>query len=1067
MFLSDVSIRRPVMITMVVLSIVILGIYSTTRLGIDIMPEIDLPFVSITVVYPGAGPEEIETLILEPIEEEVGSLSGIKTIQSFAQEGVALIALEFSLGMDVDIAAIDVMDRIDAVKNDLPEDAYDPVVQKFDIGAESIINLAVTSPRPIHETYRIADDIIKQRLSRVEGLANIDLVGGKEREIRVSVHRDRLRALDISIFQVIRTIAAANLNLPSGRIEQGRKDFTIRLAGEFESLDELRELEIPVEDQAPVRLREVADIEDTFAEVRQKARFNSRPTVGMSLVKKSGANTVQVANQIYKELDDLKEILPADVEIAIARDNSQFIKDSVKDVASNMMLGIMLTAVVLFLFLHSWRSTIIAAVSMPASIIATFLLVDQAGFTINMMTLMGLAISIGILVTNSIVVLENIIRYESKGSNIEEAASKGTSEIAVAVIASTLTNIMVFTPIAFMSGILGRIFREFGLTIAFATLFSLLISFTLVPILASRKLKWQFYLFLAVLGGLGSYYLLGPAVTIGGIMVLILVLGLQAAGILRKFFRIWDTVYDDLAVSYRNTLAWCIGHRFLVLLGVAIIFFASLTMFRFVGSEFFPSTDAGEISVAVEMPPGTRLDMTDDVVKRIENIVREDVPEVESWYTTAGYSETGDWGSNEGAQLGYAFIKLVDENQRERSTEEVISALRSSIADIPAADVVLRSVSHIGGGGGADLQLEITGNDMDKLVELSGQMIAISNETRGVVDVGSSWKTGKPEVAVKPLRDRMAARGTSAQEVAMTLRFLLEGEVASKFREGVDEYDIRVQLTEDDRSRIEQLENFEIYTSNGWIPLPELATIEKTSGPTQILRKNKQRMIVVTGNLAGQTLGDAKDLIEKSSKSLIWPEGYRLNFGGEAQWMAEEFPYLFQALILAIILTFMLLAAILESLIHPLTIMMTLPLALIGVAASLLITNNTISMMSLMALVMLVGIVVNNGILLIDYITRLRSRGMGLKEAILEACPIRLRPIIMTNVATVLGMLPLAIGLGAGGDFRAPMAIVAIGGLITSTIFTLFLIPVIYSLFESILTEGGFFRWLWQSWKRL
>ena len=1066
MFLSDLSIKKPILTTMVVLSLVVLGIYSTSRLGIDIMPKIDFPYVSITVIYPGAGPEEIETLILKPVEDEVGSLAGIQNIYSFASEGVANVVLEFSLGVDVDVAATDVRDKLSLVSSSLPEDAMDPIVQKFDFGASPIMNLAVTSPRPPEETYKIADDIIKQRLSRIEGLASIDLVGGKQREIRVSVSRDRLRALDISLPQVIGTIASANLNLPSGRIEEGGKDFTIRLAGEFASLNELRELQIPVQDRDPVRLREIANVEDTFAEVRELARYKNSPSVGMSLVKKSGANTVQVAREVRREIATLSEIVPPDVEIAIARDSSQFIKDSVMEVASNIMLGILLTALVLFLFLHSWRGTVIAAVSMPASIVATFLLVDMAGFTINVMVLMGLAISVGILVNNSIVVLENITRHEAQGLGSAEATSKGTSEIALAVAASTLTNIVVFAPIAFMSGIVGRIFREFGLTVTFATLFSLLISFTLVPILASRKIKWQLYAILALLAGLGIYFLLGHvwfAIALVGFLVTLV---FQATGLMAKLFVAWDKFYENLEESYRNTLAWCLSHRFVFVLAVLVIFVGSMGLFRFVGSEFFPKSDEGAFSISVEMPPGTRLEVTDGVVKKVEGTIKA-TPEVESWYSMSGTTQTGEMGSNEGTQLGYVYVNLVEQENRTRTTDQVIGSLRHQLADIPAADMVLTPASHFGGGGESDIQIEITGEDMAKLVDLSEQVMEVVNETRGTVDVGRSWKTGKPEVAVGPLRDRIAARGSSAQDIAMTMRFGLEGQVASKYREGEDEYDIRVQFAPEDRSRVEQLESYEIKTNNGWIPLPELSTIKHVSGPTQILRKNKQREVIVTANLAGRPLGDVTNDIQAASKSLLWPEGYRLNMGGQAEFMTREFPYIFQALILAIILTYMLLAAMLESMLQPFTIMFTLPLGLIGAAVIMVLTGKAISMFSLMAFVMLVGIVVNNGILLIDYSNVKRSEGLGLREAVLAACPVRLRPIIMTTIATILGMLPLALGIGVGGGFRAPMAIVSIGALISSTIFTLYLIPVLYTTFESFKEEGGFFHWAWKSWKQL
>ncbi|RJP73779.1 MAG: efflux RND transporter permease subunit [Candidatus Zixiibacteriota bacterium] len=1051
MFLSDASIRRPVMMTMLIFSAVVIGLFSLTQLGIDIFPEIEFPFVTIVTVYPGAGPEEVETLITRPVEDAVAALSGLKTITSMAQEGMSLTFLEFDLDRDVDLAGIDVKEKVDAIRADLPEDALDPQIQKFDVNAIPIMNLAVSSPRPLDQLYVLTDEVIRNRLNRTEGLANVEIVGGKEREIQVAVDRRKLQARGMSILQVVQTLAQENMNLPSGHITGDRKEYSIRVQGEFSNLEQIAGLYLPsMGDGMPVRLADIARVEDTFAEQRELARIEGRESVGLSLIKRSDANAVQVGQAVKEELQSLRASLPSDVEITIARDRTEFIQDSVNDVRDNLIMGILLTALTLFLFLHSWKGTVIAALSMPVSIIATFTLLLFAGFTLNMMSLMALAISVGILVTNSIVVLENIERYRTLGHPIRESASIGTKEIALAVAAATMTNVVVFTPIAFMSGITGQFFKQFGLTVTFATLFSLLVSFTMVPMMASMRLGRGIYFFAAAITALLVYFSLGAGVFLVLVGFLVLIAVMTRTGWLARFFAAWDRFYAGLSVSYHDGLGFFLGRRWLLFGIVTVLFLSSFVVSgMFVGSEFFPKSDTGTFSMSVEMPPGATVAETDRMLRRIEDQLRQ-YPEVEKLYSQVGTSESGDFTVSQGVNLGVVVVELVDKELRDRSVYDIIDDFRPQLAAIPAAKLILTPGSFFGGGNESDLTIEVQGPDIEVLADLGDSVVAIAAQERGVIDPRSSWRTGQPELRLTPRRDFLADQNMSVAELGMAMRTMVEGQKVSTYREGNREYDIRVKLAEADLQNVEEVSDFTVMTMDGPQKLANVANVEFVEGPTQILRKDKQRMVQVTANLSGTTVGQVQGDIQEQLEQMDIPEGYSIRFAGQSEEMAESFGELGRALILAIILTYMLMAAMMESYVNPLIIMATLPLGLIGVLYALFLSGNSISIFSLMAVIMLVGIVVNNGILLIDYIETIRRerKDIGLLEAILEASPTRLRPIIMTNLATILGMTPLALGIGSGGEFRAPMAIAAIGGLITSTTFTLFLIPAMYYTVE-------------------
>ncbi|MFC2170867.1 efflux RND transporter permease subunit [Calditrichota bacterium] len=1072
MKIADISIKRPVMMTMIILTFVVIGIFSLGRLGLDLMPDIDFPFVSLVTIYPGAGPEEIEKLLNEPMEEEISSISGVKNTFSVAQEGVSILFAEFQLGQDVDIAAIDVKDKIDAIRFTLPTDIEEPVVQKFEMGMMPIINLSVTGPLELEDLYVIVDKTIKPELSKIPGLANIDVVGEKEREIEIALSAKKLRAFQINPMQVVMTLAAANITMPAGRIESGRSEYTLRLSGEYESVEELSEIQLMTEN-GPIRLDRIARISDKFAEQREMARFNNVASIGLDLIKRKDANTVQVADKVYRTLKKIETTLPEGVKIEIANDTSDFIRDSVADVSSNLMLGVLFTAIILFMFLHSWRGTVIAAVAMPISIISTFILIDFAGFTINVMVLMGLAISVGILVVNAIVVLENIERYRRQGMDPAAAASKGTGEIAVAVAAATLTNIVVFTPMAFMQGIVGQIFKQFGLTVAFATTFSLLVSFTLTPMMASRQLKAGFYAIIGLLTMWGVWNFLGIYPAIITAIVIALLMVADKTGLVAKFSKFWDRWYDELALDYKAGLQWSLNHKIIIISGVSLIFLFGMFLFKFLGTEFFPSYDQRMFSLTVEMPAGARLEETNRVLYRIERELAE-YPEIENVYTSVGKSSGGGFGGGQGVQYGMVLVNLLPKEDGDfQATSSLIKILRPRLADIPAAKIVLAEASMFGGGGGADIELQLQGENMKNLESAAEKTVEIIRSTGNAVDVRSDWQLGKPEIVVRPNRVKLADRGGTVQDVAMTLRTLFEGMVSTRYRESGEEYDVRVRLVEEDRNRIDRVGDLLIPIMDTSVPLKDIARIEYASGPTQISRKNKQRMVTISANVASGTMGELqtqittglelpaippsqqmKDILSGTSSiiprpSPRLPEGVTVYFGGEAEIMSESFSSLLQALVLAIVLTYMLLAAILESYRFPIIIMMTLPLGLAGVSMALVMSGKTISMFSMMSIVMLVGIVVNNGILLIDYTAQLRREGKGLHEAVLEACPIRLRPILMSTLATSLGMLPLAMGMGAGGEFRSPMAVVAIGGLVVSTALTLFAIPVMYVAAEA------------------
>ena len=1016
MFLSDLSIKRPIMISMVLLVFVLFGILAYFGLNLNLVPDADFPMVTVQTVYPGAGPREMETQVSKRIEDAVSTISKIEEIVSYSMENVSYVLITFDLDKDIDIASREVKEKVDGVVGDLPDDADAPIIQKFDINAMPIVEIVLVGNMGPTELYDIADKNLRDRFSQIEGVAKVDVSGGEEREIRLELENRIVFQNSISLAQLAGLLQAQNLDMPGGNLTQRDQEYSVRLKGEVGDVETIEDLKVPTE-YGPKRLADIANVYDTGAEVRVRTSYYDNVigerkdnVVLLSLVRSSDGNTARIAAAVREALPKMQGELPAGARLVLVDDASRVVTGSVNDTLTNILLGIVLTGLVLLFFLHDIRSTLIVALSMPISIVSTFYLMQLSGFTLNLFSLMGLSTAVGILVTNSVVVLENIFRHKQMGHGKAESASKGTSEIAVAVIASTLTNIVVFLPIANMSSMIGMFFREFALTVVFATLFSLLMSFTLTPMLAS------------------------------------LILG-EGTGRKNRIGERLERSFRRLEERYRGALASVLASKkrsAAVVAAAVVIFIASLGLATRVGFEFIPSMDEGDIGIEVELPLGASLDESSHLLEEIENRVRTH-SEVKHIVTTVGKISDLDMGTN----MARMDIKLVDAGERDMSTDAVAGVFIRKLSDIPNARIRVAALSSIGGGAGAPVTFNLMGQDVDTLEVYRQEVLRRVKDVDGLVNINTSSRPGKPEITLIPDREKLAAAGLTVYDLAMALRGAIEGLVATSYRDGGEEYDVRVAMSDRSVDTPGEVGNIPVVGPEGTYRLSQLADIEFTEGYSRILRMDKYKLVEFGGGVAqGYALGDVTGEIDSRLADLDMPPGYKIEWGGMAEQMQETSVDMLRTFLLALALTYMLLAAILESLTQPLLILGTVPLALVGVFVALGLTGITLSSIGMMAVVMLLGIVVNNAILMLDYANMLtRGKGKGLKEALLEACPIKLKPIIMASAAIMLGMLPMAIGIGDWGkEIRQPMGVVSIGGVIVSTVMTLFVIPALYYL---------------------
>ena len=1031
MNLPKFSVNRPVTILMLFIALIVIGIISYQGLGLDLLPDMSFPISAVIVSYPGVAPEEIETLITIPLEEAVSTISRIDNITSFSGEGSSVVLLSFQWGTDMDIASLEIREKIDQVKSILPDGSGDPTVFKADPSMMPMMVLGMSSEQyKLQELEKFAQDLVKPRLERLEGVAQASVSGGLEREILISLNSEKLRANKLSLDQVVMSLARENINLPAGTVREGNVDFLIRTLGRFEDMEDIRNVVISNIQGNQIYLREIARVTDTFKEQESIAYINGLPSIAFSLQKESGTNTVIVANRLITELKTIENILPGDIGLTTIFDSSDFIKKTVSEVTSTLLIGAILAILVLYTFLRSFSSTFIIGLAIPISVISAFTLLYFADLTLNMMTLGGLALGIGMLVDNGIVVSENIFRHREMGEEALLAADEGANEVKEAITASTLTTIAVFLPVAFVSGIAGQLFKTMGLTITFSLLMSLFVALTLIPMLSSKMMRRR-------IQSTSSADNTEPdsnkeeskSDSVPG----------------RRGF------YHYMNREYCHLIQWALRHRGIVIIMAIIVLVISFILVPIVGTEFFPSVDQGTFNINVSLPVGTNLEVTKEVMEDIEAIVSE-VPEIKDIFSSIGSSgmgmgmEIGMSGSNAGTMM----VSLVEQATRERGSKEIITDLRSKIGEYPDTKINI-SEQGMSFSTGSPLSIKITGNSMEQLEYIANVMIDLLGEVNGVYDLQSSIEDVRPELHINIDREKANLYGLSTGQVASSMQDALLGKVASYYQEGGDQFDIRVSLDKEDRDNLQQLEN--LYISSGYglqIPLKEIATVEVGTGPQGINRENQQRQVTVTGNVSGRFLGNVIQDAQKKINALVLPEGYHYTFAGENEEMIESFSSLFFALILSIFLVYMIIAAQFESLLFPFAVIFSIPFALIGVIIALLLTGISFNVLAFIGVIMLAGIVVNNAIVLIDYINQLRRKGMDRKEAIIQGGSIRLRPILMTTLTTVLAMVPMAISAGEGAEMRAPMAITIIGGLTSSTLLTLIIVPIFYTYLDDL-----------------
>ncbi len=1026
MKLADVSIERPVFATMMILALIVLGLFSYFKLNIDQFPDVDFPYVVATTVLAGAGPEQIETDVTKKIEDAVNTIAGIDHIQSISQEGVSIVIIQFKLEVKGQQAAQEVREKIAAIRADLPTDIKDPVIQRLDPASQPIFTLTVSGERADKEITTYAKNVIKKRLENVPGVGRVDLIGGAEREIQLTLDASRLQAYNLSIQDVIQSVGAANVEIPAGNLEQGNRQILLRTMGKYTSVDDFDNVVVATPGGKVVHLSEIATVEDGIKEQESLSRVDGKPAVGLSILKQSGSNTVRVADAIHKQISRIETELPADLHLTIARDNSTFIRDSVNDVIFDILYGGLLAVIVVYLFLANIRSTLISAIALPTSIIASFIIMYALNFTLNSMSLLALSLAVGLLIDDAIVVIENIYRHMQEGETAMEAAKAATSEIGLAVMATTFTIVAVFIPVAFMPGIVGRFFYEFGITVSVSVLVSLFVAFTLTPMLSSRWLKEED----EELKNEGN--------------------------LLRRGLYWFNHAFGVMSARYRNAIRWSLGHRITVILGSLAIFVSSFFLMRFLGTSFFPSMDQSEYIVVVTAAPGSSLGQTSRICASAEGILRTH-PEVITTLTTIG-------AGSDPVTKGSILVKLVKKAERKKGVEQLMEEARREIRRIPGANFGIQVPGGVGGNQKAAV-MSVRGENLATLDKLAQQVEYIFRTTPGAADVENSLETSKPEVRLTIDREKASDLGINVGLIAQSARAMVDGYVATKYQEGEEQYDVRVRLNKTDRSSLEDVRAMSIKSTkdagNGQkvlIPLGSVAEIRQGSGPSKINRFDRQREIRIDANLSGRLLGEVLGDIQKRTNAIATPPGYSIGVVGLGEMQAESFGNILMSLGLAIMFVYIVLASQFESYKYPFAIMLALPMSLIGAVFALLVFKSAISVMSLIGIIMLMGLVTKNGILLVDYANVLRDRGHERSEALIQAGATRLRPILMTTFAMIFGMMPVAFAFGEGSEFRSPMGQAVIGGLITSTLLTLFVVPVVYSVLDDFSIAGIFRR---------
>jgi len=1035
-WLAEVCVKRPVFATMLVMSLVVVGAYSFFSLGVDLFPKVDFPTVTVTVVNLGSSPQEIETEITEKVEEAVNTISGIDELRSSSIEGVSRVFVQFVLEKDVNVAAQEVENRVQTVIPNLPVTAEQPTVMKLDSDAAPVLRIVVSAPTNIRDVTEVARTQVKERIESINGVGQVTIIGGRKRQVNVWVDPDKMRAYNVTPSQVSNALRIQNIEFPSGRLDEGQKETSVRTLGKVKKVEEFGNVVVADRGGYQVKVNDLGTVEDGAEELRSEARLNGQPAVTLIVAKQSGQNTVAVAHALKERLEEIKPTLPAGYELRIVADNSRFIEASLGAIEEHLVLGSIFACIVVFLFLWNIRTTFIAALAIPTSIIATFALVYAMGYTLNSITMLSLTLMVGIVIDDAIVVLENIFRFvEEKGMDPFQAAIEGTKEIGLAVLATTLSLMAVFVPIGFMQGIVGRFMSSFGLTAAFAVGVSLLVSFTLTPMLAARLIKKE------------EPEEAHTETFTGDGMIEPEPEHHHQKAKERGFYKYIDGAYTAM-------LKFSMGHRWLIVGLCVLVFLSIIPLFAFVGKNFLPVDDQSQFEVSARAPEGSSLAETSLTLERIASEIRQQPGVTDTLVTIGG-------GDQSVVNNGTIYVKLSEIKERSKSQEQLMSATRELLKNFPGLRTGVQPVQAFSGGGfrNANVQFMISGPDLKQLEVYSEKIMEQMKSIPDAVDIDSTLISGKPEVQLTVDRAKAADLGVSVGDVSQALNTLVAGQEATTFNEGTEQYEVWVRANNQFRTSVEGLKRMIVpSTKVGWVTLDNLVKSTPGSGPSSIERVNRQRQVTLLANTRpGGSAQNIQNGINAAVAQLSLPAGYRTGYIGQSKEMGKAGMYFLIAIMLSFIFMYIVLAAQFESFIHPVTILLTLPLSIPFGILSLLVLGQTVNIFSGLGLLLLFGVVKKNAILQIDHTSHLRSQGMNRYDAIIQANRDRLRPILMTTIALVAGMIPLVISTGPGSGTNRSIGVLVVGGQSLCLLLTLLAVPVFYSIFDD-LSELHIFR---------
>lgn len=1074
--LARKAVERPVTFLMTSLIIIGFGLFGLSNLRLDLYPDVSFPTVTVYTTYEGVAPEDMETLVTRPIEEAVGSISGVRRVRSTSNQGSSVVKLNFNWGTDLYIAESDVRKELDFVRRTIPDDAEQPIVFSYDPNQEPVIVLTLTSnTRSPRELRTIAKQDLEQQLERIPGVASAETSGGYERQINIDISNEQMRSYNLSISTIGDKLRQENIQVPAGELIEGRTIYSLRTIGEFKNVEQISNTIIAVRDGEPIQLKDVATVEDGIAQPIGNVHIDGREGVIVNIYRQSDANVVTTANAVINSIDNLQNILPADIEIDILTNRAEFIEMSIENLLWTGLQAVILVVLILLAFLRSGRSALIIAISIPVSIISTFSVMDWAELSLNIISLSGLTLAVGMVVDDAVVVLENIFRFKEEGHDRDSASILGAQEVAVPVVISTLTTLVVFIPILFVPGIAGFLFRDLALTLSFALSISSLVALSLIPLMSSQILATETgedenktndsYLRQLLDWSRGTFYkriLAAPLLLLGAIVYPLIRMFKYLAHTIGTFFstRIGPPVsrfLDRLEHSYKQRLSTLLDNSGTVIITAVILFLVTLPIFNFLGGEFFPKVDDNSFILDVQRDPGVSLLELERSISQVEGIIRDNVPEARLVVSDFGDKEGVEGAENPGGYQGTVRVELVPQSDRSRSEGEILAQLLDELEQVAGTEIKEIQQDPLSPEGENGLIVQIYGYEIQQKQELADAVKMQLRDIEDIVNVFSTADQGRPELRVTMDRERISRLGMTTSQVATALSNAVKGNLATTYVDQGIEFEVLVQLHQRDKAAVGDLRNLQVEAPDGgWIPLANLARIERYNGPTNILRINQERVTEVSADLANIDLKEAADQTREQLDQMNWPEGYRYEIAGSAEDQQASFNYLLIAFMIAGILTYMVMASQFESLMEPFIIILTIPLALTGVLLMLWVTGTSVSVTSMVGLILLSGIVVNNGIVMIDYIKILQARNMERNEAIIEGAGRRLRPILMTAFTTILSMVPLALELGSGSETWSPMARTVIGGLSMSTLLMLFVVPCLYKLINAMVENFGF-----------